>query len=464
MGAGPSAQGIVLRLPSGESLDLRTEDYGRGLIEERHRAERIANPYLRERRVVLTKGIAVSGGWGIFAREDRHRLPRGAESLAIGPTGAKLRITSGSADVAGPFTLWHLAAAIPAACDAIVAIASHDIEALGGTVAAVMTDSIVVPLSTEGGLVPCPGGSHQLGDGLEAIRCLTPAEFRSVLARADKVLHPRGGAAWKIEGDTLDKPTVGFVVGVNKVLLGRREEDGRFHLVRSSDTGMGDHFLDPTGTGEYLDDGRTGWSARLEESFLADVIARGNDAPLRVPQDLPEWADFPALRPRHASTLDELRRLRRQVGDPTVAPFTRYVTAACGVEHPPVCLGVARDPATWRVWPWHRDGARCRIGVLDRAGKLVEADGEGPLFVVATIRDIFRDWLNELDVTVGGPKRGLRHVLPVRSHPALVEVVGRSGERAGERSEDDPIVFSSGGMGTLLAEASQLSGRGACTA
>lgn len=78
--------------------------------------------------------------------------------------------------------------------------------------------------------------------------------------------------------------------------------------------------------------------------------------------------------------------------------------------------------------------------------------------MIRSHREAFRKWFSEQDVTVGGPKRGLRHILPVRSHPALVDPVGRSGELAGERPEDDPIVFPSAVPASLLAEVSRLSG------
>jgi hypothetical protein len=270
------------------------------------------------------------------------------------------------------------------------------------------------------------------------------------------VLHPNGGSAWKIECDSLDKVTVGFVAGVNKLLLGRKERGG-FRLVRSSDTGLGDHYLDPTGTGARLDDGRMAWPARLQEAFLADVCTRGNEAPLRIPPNLPEWAELPALRPGRASTLEDLRSLRRQLGDPDVGPFARYAIAPTGLEHPPVCLGTGRDPATWQSWPWMQ-GKQCRIAVRDRNGDLVRSEGRGTVYVVDTHRQVFRGWLSEHDVTVAGPRRGLRHVEPVLSHPALVDPVGRSGELAGERPEDDPVVFPSGAPESLLSEVSRLSG------
>jgi hypothetical protein len=468
-----------LRLPSGSTVDLTAGDYGQALIEERQRAEATTDPLLRDRRVALAKSLAVSGAWGVFARVDRQRpkpiesvrtrpdgkerrvrvYPRTETVLAHGLSGEELSIETERPDVPGPFTLWHKAAAIPAACTAEIAIARHDIEAAyGGTVAAVATDSIAVPVSQDGGLVPCPGGSHRLPDGREAIRALTPDELKSVLGRRDDVLHPNGGSAWKVECNSLDEPTVGFVAGVNKLLLGRHDEGGRFRLLRSSDTGSGDHYLDPTGTGARLDDGRTVWAAQLQEAFLADVHTRGNEALLQVPADLPEWADQPALRPGRASTLEDLRRLQRQVCDQEVGSFARYVMAPTRGEHPPVCLGTGRDPATWRSWSWMKDGKPCRIAVQDQAGDLVMSEGSGPVFVVPTHRQAFRDWFSEHDETMGGPKRGLRHVLPVKSHPALIEVVGRSGELAGERPEDDPIMFPAGtARQALIGKVSRLS-------
>jgi hypothetical protein len=450
-----NAEGLQpVRLPSGQEVDLVAGDFGRALVEERQLAEEIDDDALRARRVALAKSLAVSGAWGVFGRVDRldhprsvdvvtvgadgrerwtRRTPMKVEVVGFGPHGEEFRKTTTRPDQAGPLTLWHLAAADPAACRAIIAIAQHDAEIVGGSVAAVMTDSIAVPVS--------PEARHEL---------------LAILHRFDPLLHPDGGSAWTEEGGSLSAETVGLVVGVNKVLLGRREGD-RFRLVRSSDSALGDHYVDPTGTGAHLDDGRTAWSFELEELLLGDAVVRGPRAPLRVPPHLPEWAtDRPALRPLRASTLDDLRRLRSDLGDGTVGPFVRYVRA--GGERGPVCLGTKRDPATWRSWPWRVHGRPCRVGILGDDGVLDLSEGDGPVHQVDTIRDVFRAWLRERDPTVDGPVRGLRHVLPVRSHPDLVEVVGRSGELAGEVAADDPVVYSDTGRRSLPAETSRFSG------
>lgn len=450
------AEGLEpVRLPSGASVDLTREDYGQALITERELASAGA-AMCGHNRVTFAKGLAVSGAWGIFARVDRRQSRTPVDAWAVGPFGDVLSAMTNRPDLAGPRTLWHLAAAMPAACRAIVGIACQDIEHdLGGSIAAIAVDSIAVPAALDGRLEACAGGPQRLRDGTEAIRLASSEALGSVLSRFDRLLYPDGGAAWKIEHDTLARPTAGLVVGVNKLLLGRACEGG-WTLVRSSDTGLGDHFLDPTGTGARLDDGRTTWSAELEERLLADVAGRGNGASMRVPPDLPPWASLPALRPGRASSLDDLRRLRRQLGDETVMPFARYVTVDTGSAAAPICLGSGRDPAAWRSWRFARAGAPCQVAVPDEHGDLLVSDGAGPIVVGRRVKDVLRPWLAEHDPTTGGPARGLRHVLPVQSHPALVEVVGRSGEAAGEVAADDPLVFSAGDRGSLLAEAGAL--------
>jgi hypothetical protein len=177
----------------------------------------------------------------------RFTYPSVVDVEAIGPDGQTVTTRTRRPEESGPLTLWHLAAAVPAICRAIMEVTRFDIEQMGGSVAATMTDAIVVPTEPTAGLVACEGGPHQLPDGSAAVRLVSYGELDAALHRWDKVLCPEGGEAWKVECDSLDQPTTGIVLGVNKVLLGRPVGD-TFHLVRSSDTGLGHHFLDPTGT------------------------------------------------------------------------------------------------------------------------------------------------------------------------------------------------------------------------
>ena len=414
-----------VRLPSGRMLDLATEDFGRALIDEREAAEQIADPVVRARRVTMAKAISVAGAWGLYARTDRLSAPRpvvvevvGADAKvrtvrrypatevvrAIGPYGQTLSVETNRPERAGPLTLWHIAAAIPAACRAVMGITTLDLERHGISVAATMTDALAIAA----------------GVGQRDV-------VREVLGRWDRVLHPTGGAAFKVENDSLDRPTAGLVCGVNKLLLGR-EEDGRIALVRSSDTGLGDHYVDPTGTGARLPDGRCAWVAELEERIFAHVMRAGS---VEVPSDLPTWAtDQPAMRPGRARTMADIVRVRERTGDPTVQLGVRFVT--CSGESGPICLGVGRHPATWQTWPWRWRGEPCRPTLLGGDSAPAEYPGDGPLVVVATMADRLVGWLHERDLTMEGAPGERRHPVPARSHPTLIRLVGRDSTWTGD--------------------------------
>ena len=431
---------------------MTTDDWGRALADERDAASSIDDPLLRARREVLAKGIGVAGGWGIFAQDNRLSSPRAVdvaengkrrrtypsevEVEAIGPDGERLRTRTSRPEEVGPLTLWHIAAAVPAICRAVMDVTRWDIEQLGGSIAATMTDALVVPCAPEARLAPCDGGPHRLPDGTEAVRLVSHDELRAVLGRWDPVLQPKGGAAWKVEVDCLDRPTVGLVLGVNKVLMARADT---LELVRSSDTAQGDHFLDPTGSNARLEDGRTAWSAALQEPLVRHVVETGT---LGVPDDLPGWADDrPVMRSARTTTVIDHYRLRNDVGDldGQLPPFTDYITAGDGG---PVCLATDRDPATWRDWPWFFDGELARVAIVGRDGELIESHGRGPVFVIETHRGHLLRWLREEDPTLVGPRRGLRRPAPIESHPALVELVGRSTTWQGAGGSE-PVTFPS---------------------
>ena len=447
IGLAPDLQPV--RLSSGRTLDLRTDDWGRALIDERSAAEQIADPIVRARRVTLAKALSVAGGWGVLGRTDRLRSPRpvlveleapdgtvgrrrrypATEVMhAVGPDGQTLEIATDRPERPGPLTLWHLAAAIPAACRAVVGIATHDLGQRGIEVAATMTDALAIAAGI---------------DQREIVA--------EVLGRWDPVLHPTGGAAFKYECDSLHSPTLGLVCGVNKVLLARKVE-GRIVLVRSSDTGLGDHYVDPTGTGARLPDGRCAWVAELEARLFAHVEASGI---VEVPPELPTWAtDRPAMRPGQARTMAELAELRRRTGCDDVQIGARFVT--CGGEEGPICLGVSRDRATWRTWPWRWRTEPCRPTVVGEDGAPIEYEGKGPLVVVPTMAEVLAGWLTEHDLTMAGSPGELRRPVPVRSHPALVRLVGRDSTWTGDHDADALDYGSQVSEDDLLAQAAML--------
>lgn len=439
-------------LPSGRLVDLSTGDWGRAWLIERELARAIEDPLVAERREALAKGCGVSGCWGVLGRVDRLSQPRPvvveetdpegkahtrrtypttAVCEAVGPTGALLSVETPTPQEPGPLTIWHVAAAVPAACRALIALATHDVEQVGGQVAAVMTDAIVV-MGVDGEVL------------------------QELLGRFDPLLRPTGGPAWKQEAGSLTTPTIGLVAGVGKVLLGRKD-GGALQLVRSSDTLAGGHFLDPSGTGAVLDDGRSAWMGALQERVLAHAVETGH---VVVPGDLAAWADDrPAMRPHQAMSVDEVRQLRRRAGDQAIMVATTYVSVGDFGVRGPVCLGAGRDPGAWRTWTWRATGAACRVGIVSRDGEIIESSGDGPVFMVPTMRGVLAAWLSEYDATMEGVPGGLRRPVLVRSHPALLQLVGRDGQEYGASAEerDEPLLYAtSAGIEVLIDQAAGL--------
>jgi hypothetical protein len=139
---------------------------------------------------------------------------------------------------------------------------------LGGSVAYMSTDSLAIPASPTGGLWPCQGGAFKLLDGREAIRLLSFGDVHALMCNQMSDL----GVHWKIEAETLEKETMGLVVGMNKLILARPRAEGGWKVVRSTDADMGGHMLDPTGKGTKTKDGRWVWGAEIEEAVWTPTL------------------------------------------------------------------------------------------------------------------------------------------------------------------------------------------------
>jgi hypothetical protein len=408
------------RMPDGVEVDLRRMDLGDAWRECRER---------------MGTAVAKLGGnvdtFGAGAQHDRRVVARAVEVTGYSITGDAHSTPSVRPEVPAEDTSLLLAGAVTALCRMVVGLAIARIEAVGGAVAHVATDSIAVPASKEGGLWPCPGGSHRTADGREAIRLLRFDELRAILAESDALLGHHGSPAWKEECASLTEPTMGVVFGTNKVLLGRLDDGGEWQLVRSSDADLGGHLTDPTGTGERLDDGRWKWSADLERQLFVAAIDIDSARPIAMPP-LPDFANRLAIRPGRATTWPELQQLRLATGDPTVMPLARFIQCEVGGRTgSPVALGHHTGPADWPSLDWRLDGAPVRLEILGDDGARQYSGGDTHVprrVVVRTVADHLRQWLAEHDPSMSGPRRGLRSQVAVETDPSLVRLVGIDGE------------------------------------
>lgn len=444
---GPPAAGLKpLRLPSGASVDLATGDLGAGFLAERERW-RADDSLAGRRRLAMAKGLDVAATFGQLARVDVVHRTIPVEVVGIGPSGERLAATTARPERPGPWCALPLASAVCAGARLLIALAVRAVSDAGGVVAHIATDSVAVPASPGGGVVdPCPGApGHE-------VRLLPWAECRSIVERFAAL-----GVRWKPENGTLDQPTVGLVVGVNKLLLGRPDADGELRLVRSSDADFG-HLVDPSGNGERLADGRMAWVAETEGAILRAAVGVPDlDRPLRA-GDLPGWAGRPAIRPWAATTWSELEAMREELGMPDLAPYTPLLRAVTGGDRGgPVAVDDGSGPEGWRVLDWRRGGEPVTIATLDHRGELVPVGGSGRLRVHAlSVADHLARWLRENDASMAGPARGLRQPVPVCSGPGLVVVVGKDGGRLDAADDDsdatDQVCYGVAGLAELLAQ------------
>jgi DNA polymerase elongation subunit (family B) len=76
-----------------------------------------------------------------------------------------------------------VAALITAGGRLLLAMLERCVTDAGGSYLFCDTDSLCIDASEKGGLVPCPGGAHQLPNGQQAVKAFSWAHVRSIADR-----------------------------------------------------------------------------------------------------------------------------------------------------------------------------------------------------------------------------------------------------------------------------------------
>ena len=321
----------------GTGVDLGEGDFFAGLLaarqQLRQRAEKAASEGERRvwrRREAAVKRLGNSAAFGNLARFDRAPAAvtatpaTGDDVEVLSPWGATFEARLAWSEDDARWTFPPAAAAVTAAARLVVALAEYLLTDMGGTVAAIHTDSLMVPASPEGGLWPCPGGPLTCPDGdgpggEAAIKLLSWAEIDRALAPFD-ALRPDGLRAWKVEHGTRDDPSRLLQVelfGSNRYVV---FDPVSGEIVHATETSLGGVLLDPS-TGperlpdERLPDGRRRWVDEGLPALLGD-------------EPLPEWASRPAVSVWRATNMRQLKWLRHCL--PDAQPFTSFLLAHPG--------------------------------------------------------------------------------------------------------------------------------------
>ncbi|HLJ58373.1 MAG TPA: hypothetical protein VKZ50_01430 [bacterium] len=228
----------------------------RRVIGERLAAARNAGDVAGASRLTVLyralKATAEPLGYGVYAEVGDYGTT--GEPVQVWSGGLPMRARSLHGERPGPYLNPFVAPFPPAACRLVMALMEAAIRALGGTWATSDTDSFAVVATETGGLIPCPGGAHQLPDGAAAVRALSYADVDALRARFD-TLAPCGGPFWKVEPEnvphpeaTRDRALYALVPGPKRFVFANLADDGRVLIRRASAHSLG-HLVPPTGHG-----------------------------------------------------------------------------------------------------------------------------------------------------------------------------------------------------------------------
>jgi hypothetical protein len=277
-------------------VDPRTQDFFRIVTEERMRrkTDTEAEATQGDRVGPFLKVLGNAGSYGIYAQMDRRELP-GSRRDAVrvygleGPFETKVS----APEEPGEFSFPPMAASITGGARLMLALLERMVTDAGSTFAFCDTDSMAVVATENGDLVPCPGGSHRLPDGREAIQALSWEQLEDLRERFT-ALNPYDqqvirGSILKLEPENFD-PKTGrrrqlwcFAISAKRYALYNRGRAGTPILRKWLEHGLG-HLLNPADP----DNGDRNWIRQIWEGIVTeDVLGK------RYPW--PDWLIRPAV-------------------------------------------------------------------------------------------------------------------------------------------------------------------------
>ena len=388
---------------------------------------------LRRERTAKIMGSSIS--YGNLARYDRPLVEAKTDSvLVLDPWGGVFASPTLRPEQAGPDTCPILASNVTAGCRLVMAMLRRSAAEEGVDIAAVLTDAAIIPASTGGGVVACPGGDHVTAEGSAGVRLLDRATLSRLLRPFDR-LALDGAPAFKLIHGTDSRDLDVTVYGRNRYLV---IDPATNEVVHESEFALGGVFADPAYGEEQLDDGRRRW---VTEAVTVVAVSDRGSGPLPLIRIAPfgqtmAVSAFTITSPEQANWFD-----------PDIRPFTRVLAAhidrfatvemldADGEpEGAPVAL-YDPDPEAWPFLDWRRrDGSPTRP--LLHAGAISTSRDT---FVPKRIDDALGDWCQgrEPGTRPAGDQlsrtaRGLLTRVPARGLPGI-DLLGREGAQLVER-------------------------------
>jgi hypothetical protein len=399
-------------------IDPSTQDFFRAVIEERVRLARRGDLDKTERDR-LTKSLRTLGSatsYGIFAQMDRRERDEKVSLTCYGIDAEPYTCRVEHPETSGEFCFPPLAALITSGGHLLLALLERLVADRGGTYAMEDTDSSAILAAARGGLIACPGGPYRTKDGREAVRALSWAQVREIVALFAK-LNPYDRNAvpdsiLKIEDDNFD-PVTGkqrqlwcYAISAKRYALFLRDRDGQPILLRKdvnngedrwSEHGLG-HLLNPT---DPNSDDRD-WIAQVWLRIIRKTLGRRSAAPAF--ESLPAIGRTSVSSPwvmRSLATLNRGKPYAKQI-----KPFNFLLTAHIRPFGHPIGIDPERfhliapfesNPNKWLMQRW--------IDVYStKRYRVTTSQARGPKIAgLLTYGDVLREYEYHEELKCAGP-------------------------------------------------------------
>lgn len=340
-------------------IDPKRDDPFRLFVEQRelHRSDEGLAHFL--------KVLANAGSYGLFVEINPEKLSR----------PVRIQVSSGEVSfeqdslVIEKHGRWYfppVAALITAGGRLLLAILERRVRDQGGTYLFCDTDSLCIVGSGSGGLIACPGGSHNLPDGKQAINALSRKEVQRI-ADKFKALSPYDPTVVsdtlkieKVNFDSEGRPRelTGYAISAKRYAL-YQQQKSNLKIIEPKAHGLGylyppiekENETDPHWTFEAWD-----WMLRQE---------------LGLPHTTPSWVDLPAMMrivlstPHVLGRLNYLTRPHNFLFCPLIDPVAGYPANVDPKSFTPI-TAFTRDRKRWTHAECInvRDGKRYQLALV----------------------------------------------------------------------------------------------------
>ena len=290
----------------------QTDDFFREIIEMRDRvkADEQMPKVEKDGLEHVLKIFANAGAYGIFIEVNPELLckPKGLEVWSGDlhfrtetPPVKNGKKVSFIRENQGPFYFPPVASLIAAGGRLLLGMLDRCVRDAGGVHVLTDTDSLVPVAIKKGGLVPGHGGSHRLPDGCDAVKALSHADVRGIVARFEQ-LNPFSEPLLKVEHNAFEREIWGYMVSSKRYCLFKRTPE-LIKIVSASASGLGYLYVPKS---EFdKDAGAPDWVVSAWKWIAREALG--------LPQKKkPWWFDRLAMSQRTISTPEVLKVLQKR--------------------------------------------------------------------------------------------------------------------------------------------------------